>query len=123
MVGMVAKQHIENTMSTINKIDTVCNKCIKQIDDVAQSQMKLVTDGYITKQKAMPVMSRAAELKIQLKNQKIMSETVKMQIDTMQRAGISDAEIIYNLGNMNKALKNCYSAILQIKTSIGGIEE
>lgn len=118
MFSRAVKPHVDKINSTVNTVNNLCDTCIKMIDSLAYSQMQAVKDGYTRKETVMPTLAKIADMKLQLQNQKIIANSVLVQVDNLGMVHLTDPEIIFSIQNMDKALEGCINAVINIQNSI-----
>ena len=118
MFSRTVKPHVDKINSTVNTVNNLCDTCIKMIDSLAYSQMQAVKDGYTRKETVMPTLAKIADMKLQLQNQKIIANSVLVQVDNLGMVNLTDPEIIFSIQNMDKALEGCINAVINIQNSI-----
>lgn len=118
MFSRTVKPHVDKINSTVNTVNNLCDTCIKMIDSLAYSQMQAVKDGYTRKETVMPTLAKIADMKLQLQNQKIIANSVIVQVDNLGMVNLTDPEIIFSIQNMDKALEGCINAVINIQNSI-----
>lgn len=118
MFSRAVKPHVDKINSTVNTVNNLCDTCIKMIDSLAYSQMQAVKDGYTRKETVMPTLAKIADMKLQLQNQKIIANSVIVQVDNLGMVNLTDPEIIFSIQNMDKALEGCINAVINIQNSI-----
>lgn len=118
MFSRLVQPHVDKINGTISKVNNLCNTCINMIDGLAYTQMKAVQEGYARKENVMPTLTKIADMKLQLQNQKIIANSVSVQVDNLGMVNLTDPEIIFSIQNMDKALEGCCNAVINIQNSI-----